>query len=102
MKEYDIFIPLYYSDNSLVEAKKFQSLQTKLLNHFEGVTFIPRPLEGFWQVGQVTFRDEVVVYRVLAKNARNARRLLKTLKEDCKKVFRQPEILVMEREADTF
>lgn len=63
MKEYDIFVPLYYNDGSPVEARKFQALQKRLLDYF-GVTYFPQPHEGLWRMGDVTYRDEVVIYRV--------------------------------------
>jgi hypothetical protein len=39
----------------------------ELLERFEGLTFFPQPNEGFWRMGDVTYRDEIVIYRVLAK-----------------------------------
>ena len=36
MKEYDIFVPLFYNDGSAIEPAKFQELQHWLLaNHFD-------------------------------------------------------------------
>jgi hypothetical protein len=32
VKEYDIFVPLYFNDGSPVEAEKFQELQEALLD----------------------------------------------------------------------
>ena len=43
MKEYDIFIPLYYNDGAPVESAKFQDLQTRLLEQFDGLTYFPQP-----------------------------------------------------------
>ncbi len=97
MKEYDIYIPLYYNDQSPVEAKKFQDLQNYLLEHFDGLTYFPQPNEGYWKVGDVTYRDEIVIYRVVAK-LRPARRLLLQLKEELKKAFKQEAILIVERD----
>lgn len=77
MKEYDLFIPLCYNDGSPIEARKLQSLQVRLLQFFDGVTFFPQPNEGYWRMGDVTYRDEIVIYRVVAKNARLDRRFLR-------------------------
>ena len=41
MKEYDIFIPLYYNDGRPIESAKFQDLQARLLEQFEGLTYFP-------------------------------------------------------------
>ena len=47
MKEYDLFVPLYYNDGRQIEAQKFQDLQQQFLDRFGGLTFFPQPNEGF-------------------------------------------------------
>ena len=101
MKEYDIFVPLKFNDGSPIEAVKFQRLQAELLEHFEGLTFFPQPNEGFWKMSDVTYRDEIVVYRVLTSRVRAARRFLTELKERLKRDLQQEEILIVEREVET-
>jgi hypothetical protein len=97
VKEYDIFVPIYYNDGTSVEARKFQDLQEFLLRHFDGLTFFPQPNKGIWRMGKVIYRDEVVIYRVLTENAKRARRVLLRLKESLKTSFRQEEILIITR-----
>ena len=76
MKEYDLFVPLYYNDGSPVEAEKLFELKRRLLDQFEGLTFFPQANEGFWRAGGVTYRDEIVIFRILtADGALVARRL---------------------------
>jgi hypothetical protein len=58
VKEYDLFVPLYYNDGRQIEAQKFQDLQQQLLDQFGGLTFFPQPNEGFWTMAGVTYRDE--------------------------------------------
>jgi hypothetical protein len=41
VKEYDIFIPLFYNDGSPIESRKFQQLQSRLLSEFDGLTYFP-------------------------------------------------------------
>ena len=48
MKEYDVFVPLFYNDGIPIEAEKFQELQEILLDRFEGLTFFPQPNKGFY------------------------------------------------------
>ena len=79
MKEYDIFIPLYYNDGKPIEARKLRRLQDRLLKRFDGLTFFPQPNQGFWTMGEVTYRDEIVIYRVLSSKARKSRRFLSHL-----------------------
>jgi hypothetical protein len=99
VKEYDIFLPLRYNDGSPIEAEKFQRLQADLLERFGGVTYFPQPNQGFWQLGAVTYRDEIVIYRVLT-GSRGARRFLLRIKERLKQEFGQEEILIVERNVD--
>lgn len=80
MKEYDIFVPLRYNDGSPVKPRKFQDLQVRLLEYFNGFTFCPQPREGFWQMGNVTYRDEIVIYRIVTVKVRPARSFLRQLK----------------------
>ena len=101
VREYDIFVPLLYNDGTPIEPGKFQRLQTQLLQHFNGLTFFPQSNEGFWRMGNVTYRDEIVIYRVLATRPRIARKFLARLKEDLRKSFRQEEILIVERTVET-
>ena len=61
MKEYDLFIPLYYNEGTPIESRKFQDLQKRLLTHFGGLTFFPQPSEGFWTMAGITYRDEIVI-----------------------------------------
>ena len=76
VKEYDLFVPLYYNDGTPIEPRKFRDLQNRLLDHFDGLTYFPQPNEGFWRMAGVTYRDEIIIFRVLASKVRSARRLL--------------------------
>ncbi len=97
MKEFDLFLPLYYNDGSPVEPKKFQDLQKRLLGHFEGFTFFPQAHKEVWKVEDMIYRDEIVIYRVVSRKAAAARRFLKKLKEKLRRSFRQEEIFIIER-----
>ena len=72
-----------------------------MLEYFDGLTFFPQPNEGFWKLGEVTYRDEIVIYRVLSAKARTARKFFAELKEDLKRDLRQEEILIVERDVET-
>jgi hypothetical protein len=98
VKEYDLFIPLRYNDGSLIEAAKFQKLHDLLLGRFAGLTYFPQPNEGFWRFGGVTFRDEIVIYRVISAEIEASHQFLTKLKERLKQDLQQEEILIIERE----
>ena len=75
-------------------------MQTELLDEFGGLTYFPQANQGLWKLGDVTYRDEIVIYRVLAPDSRRARRFLSKLKERLKAEFVQEEILIVERDVD--
>jgi hypothetical protein len=101
VKEFDIFVPLFYNDGEPIEARKFQKLQARLIKQFGGMTFFPQPNEGFWRVGDVVYHDAIVIYRVYARKPRGARRFLAQVKIDLKRSLRQEEILIVERDVRT-
>ncbi|MBW3597795.1 MAG: hypothetical protein KY475_11030, partial [Planctomycetes bacterium] len=101
VKEYDLFIPLTYNDGSPIEPRKLQDLLHRLLEQFGGVTLFPQPNEGYWTMGDVTYRDEIVIFRVLASKPRVARRFLSRLKQELKIDLKQEELLIVERDVDT-
>ena len=100
MKEYDIFVPLRYNDGTLIDGRTFQQLQTSLLEQFGGLTYFPQANQGYWKLGNVTYRDEIVIYRVLAKDSRGSKRFLRKLKERLKADLDQEEILIVERDVE--
>jgi hypothetical protein len=101
VKEYDIFIPLYYNDGSPIEPRKLRDLQVRLLEYFNGVTFFPQPTHGFWKAGDVVYRDEIVIYRVVSARGRASKRFLRQLKEELKHSLRQEDIFIVARDVET-
>ena len=76
-------------------------MQPQLLDQFGGLTFFPQPNEGLWTVAGVTYRDAIVIYRVLTSDAQEARRFLSALKEQLKAELEQEDILIVERDVET-
>ena len=101
MKEYDLFVPLYYNDGRQIEPQKFQALQQQLLEKFGGLTFFPQPNQGLWTMAGITYRDEIVIYRVITPDAQEARRFWSDFKEWLKQELQQEEILIVERDVET-
>ena len=91
MKEYDIFVPLYFNDGAAIAAEKFQELQDLLRGQFGGLTFFPQPNKGFWRMAGVTYRDDIVIYRVIGSSRKESRRFLAMLKQRLKTDFKQEE-----------
>ena len=49
----------------------------------------------------VTYRDEIVIYRVITSDVQAARRFWSELKERLKQELQQEEILIVERDVET-
>jgi hypothetical protein len=52
-------------------------------------------------VAGVTYRDAIVIYRVLTPDAQEARRFLSALTERLKEQLQQEEILIVEPDGET-
>lgn len=100
MKEFDIFIPLNYNDGTPVEAKKLRDLRVRRLEYFNGATFFPQANKGYWRMGNVTYRDDIVLFRVVTGAVRAARCFLRQLKKEMKRIFKQEEIFIVERDVN--
>lgn len=101
MKEYELYVPLNYNDGSPVEPEMIERIGEQLLEQFGGCTFFPQPNKGTWRMGHVVFRDEIVIFRVHARNERAARRFFRQLKFELRKELQQEEILIVEKDAKT-
>jgi hypothetical protein len=92
---------LYYNDGTPIAPSVIPAPRVRLLEQFRGVTFFPQPNEGYWQMAGVSYRDEIVIFRVVASNVRAARKFFRQLKEELKRNLRQEEILIIERDVET-
>ncbi len=101
MKEYELYIPIFYNDGRPIEDEKLASLQETLLLQFGGVTYFSMPSSGLWRMDDVVYRDEVVIYRVITSNEAPARRFFELLKQQLKRELDQEEILIVERDVRT-
>jgi hypothetical protein len=101
VKEYEVYVPLRYNDGAPIERHKIDAIGQRLLEHFEGLTFFPQKNHGFWKMGSVVFRDDIVIFRVPTDRVRAARTFLRALKVELRRDLRQEEILIVEKPAET-
>ena len=73
-------------------------MQGRLLEWFEGLTYFPQANQGLWRFGDITYRDEIVIYRVISQNSAASREYLSKLKERLKQDFQQLDIPIIERD----
>lgn len=97
MNEYELYVPLNYNDGRPVEAEKLSNLTNQLTHQFGGLTHFPQQNEGTWKVGSFTFRDRIVIFRVLASNSEEAELFFADLKKTIKDQWQQTDVLIVER-----
>ena len=98
MREYELYIPLYHNDGRPIEPDKLTRLKRRLVLEFGGLTYFPQENEGVWKVGAFTFRDKIVLLRVLANETAAAEAFLAALKEDIRREWDQADVLIVARE----
>lgn len=97
MKEYEIYLPLTLNNGDSVPVEIVNSTKSKLIDFFGGLTDMRHRNEGIWKIGAVTYRDEILILRVLAAKS-ESEVFLKNLKEELKAKLAQNEILIVEKD----
>lgn len=98
MREYDLYLPLCDNAGVEIDQEKIEGYKRRLRDRFGGLTFFPQPNEGIWKVGGVTFREAIVVLRVLADEVPQPRDFFVRFKEELKRDLDQEDILIVERD----
>lgn len=97
MKEYDIFLPIWKNDGMRVNPDLLEQVRHELFTEFGGITAFPQANHGLCKLGDVVYRDDIIIYRVLAPESEKAREFFMGLKERLKAELSQEEILIVER-----
>ena len=98
MKEYDVYLPLYYNSGRPVEEFKVNQVKRLLVDKFGGLTHFPQQNEGLWRFGGTTFRDRVSILRVLAEEGKETRAFFAELSRQMRRELEQTSVLIVERE----
>ena len=98
MREYELYVPLHYNDGQPIEPDKLHRLKRRLVDEFGGLTHFPQENEGLWKVGSFTFRDQIVILRVLSHDVAKAEQFFAQLKEDLQRDWAQNDVLIVARE----
>jgi hypothetical protein len=98
MQEYDLYLPLHHNDGRPVESTQITQIKKLLVDAFGGVTHFPQENDGLWKLGGVTFRDKVVVLRVLAGDECDARKFFAQLRVELMRTLEQADVLIVERD----
>jgi hypothetical protein len=98
MREYELYVPLHYNDGRQIEVDKLAQLKKRLVEEFGGLTHFPQENEGLWRVGSFTFRDRIMIVRVLAGDLRKAESFFRELKADLMREWEQNDVLIVARD----
>jgi hypothetical protein len=101
MKEYDIYVPLHNNDGTAIDPEKLTALKRRLVDHFGGLTHFPQENEGLWKVGNFTFRDRIVIVRVLSGDVLKSQMFFAQLKKELKQNWGQEDVLIVVRDVKT-
>jgi|SRR5687767_10271148 len=101
MKEYDLYVPLSDNDGTPIDPQKVSALKERLVDQFGGLTHFPQENEGLWKVGGFTFRDKIVILRVLASDALEAQTFFADLKREMQQAWAQEDVLIVVRDVST-
>jgi hypothetical protein len=100
VKEYELYLPLFFNDGSPIPDDLVEDIGERLLEQFGGCTFFPQPNKGMWRMADVVYHDAIVIYRVLTPKVRAARRFFRELKQELMQELQQEAILIVEKDAD--
>ena len=96
MKEYDLYVPLHSNKGVPIPKVKLTNLKKRLIERFGGLTQFPQAHDGFWKIGAVTFRDRIIILRVLSTKDTNASdRFWSQVKRTLKKHWKQQDVLIV-------
>ena len=98
MREYELYVPLHYNDGQPIDPDRLTHLKRRLVDQFGGLTHFPQENEGVWRIGAFTFRDRIVILRVLSQEGQEAETFFAQLKEDLKRDWAQNDVLVVARD----
>jgi inorganic pyrophosphatase len=98
MMEYELYVPLHHNDGRPVDPEKLRDLKKRLVDEFGGLTHLRQENDGFWKIGEHTFRDRIEILRVLANENDHVREYFADLKEHLKREWNQRHFLIVSRQ----
>jgi hypothetical protein len=97
LDEYDVFVPLSDSAGRQHSRRLINGFRTAIVERFGGLTDFNHRSKGLWTIGSVTFKDSILLWRVLAISSVSNRRFFVTLKKQMQQQLKQKEILIIRR-----
>ncbi|WP_141734712.1 hypothetical protein [Oligoflexus tunisiensis] len=99
--EYDVFVPLVQASGQRYAADITRSIQAEITEFFGGMTDTHYVQEGWWKVGGMTVRDEIVIWRVLSDKGEAGDAFMQAIRKRLEDALQQQLILVIRRRVET-
>jgi len=96
MRELDIYLPSVRNDGDAVDPDIIEQIKVSLMNAFGGYTHLKNSCEGAWNMGGVTFRDEVTI--IVSLDDVSTGFDILTFRRNLETVLDQEKILIVARE----
>ena len=93
--EYSIFIPTLDNDSHPFSESQLTGLKKLLIEKFGGLTDTKHKNKGVWKIGGIKYKDEIVIWKVLAKASSRSDYVMTKLKRKFEKSLKQKEILIV-------
>jgi hypothetical protein len=100
MREYEIYVPLCDNEGNEINPQLLKSLKVRLRERFGGFTYFPQEGEGEWETGGQTFRDRIVIIRVLTQEQWEAEKWFHGLKDELKAQYDQSDFLITSKQVE--
>lgn len=97
LNEFDIFLPVKDGKGRVVSKVFYATFRKLLTKKFGGVTDFVHGNIGEWKFGNVIYREQMRVFRVLAPPSHSNLLWLKKLGESLRSELSQEEILLIRR-----
>jgi inorganic pyrophosphatase len=98
MLEYELYVPLHHNDGRPVDPNMLRDLKKRLVDEFGGLTHLRQENDGFWKIGEHTFRDRIEILRVLANDSERVHAYFRDLKVYLKREWNQQHFLIVARQ----
>lgn len=96
--EFDVFVPLVMVGGRRWPAKMLRHYKAVLVREFGGITDFRHRSRGEWRYGDVVYRDDIWLLRVLSDDRRHAHRVLRALQRQLQRELKQKDVLIIERQ----
>lgn len=100
--EYDLYYPLTSESGERSSTATLDDTKKRLTEFFSGLTDFSHRSEGSWKFGGVTYRDEIILLRVLATDRDAARKFLEDVQAELESSLKEETILIIERQVQSF